>query len=69
MKHETLNVTVEQSVARVELNRPHKRNAINRRMWDEVREAFRDLGEMPEVRVARAETDQNSWDDGIDGLR
>jgi enoyl-CoA hydratase/carnithine racemase len=52
MNYETLNVTVEQGVARVELNRPHKRNAINRRMWDEVREAFRDLGEMPEVRVA-----------------
>ena len=52
MTFETIQVTLSDGVALVELNRPRKMNAINRLMWDEIRLAFRQLSEMKEARVA-----------------
>lgn len=66
MDYETLNVSVEKGIARVELNRPNKRNAINRRMWDEIREAFQGISEMQEVRVATLSGSGPHFTAGID---
>lgn len=52
MIFETVRLTLHRGVALVELNRPHKMNAIHRLMWDEIRLAFRQLSQMKEARVA-----------------
>jgi enoyl-CoA hydratase len=51
MTFETIQLTLNDGVALVELNRPRKMNAIHRLMWDEIRLAFRQLSEMKEARV------------------
>ena len=48
---ETLNLSLEAGVARVELNRPRKANAINAAMWRELREAMNWLDAAPQARV------------------
>jgi enoyl-CoA hydratase len=51
MNFETLGVSVAGGVAAVELNRPHRANAINQQMWLDIRSAFRGVDELAEVRV------------------
>lgn len=48
---ETLAISLEQGVARISLNRPEKANAINLRMWDDLRHAMRWLGRTEAARV------------------
>lgn len=48
---ETLNVSMRAGVARIELNRPHKANAIDAAMWRELREAMEWLDATPQARV------------------
>ncbi len=48
---ETLKVTLAGGVARIELNRPHKANAINAAMWRELRAAMTWLDVTPQARV------------------
>lgn len=48
---ETLAVSLAAGVARIELNRPHKANAINAAMWRELREAMQWLDQTPAARV------------------
>lgn len=48
---ETLCLSLNQGIARIEFNRPDKANAINARMWQELREAMRWLDEAREARV------------------
>jgi len=50
--YETLKIELADAVATVELNRPEKANAMNLRMWLELREAFKWIDEEPSVRVA-----------------
>lgn len=47
-----LTVTLADAVARIELNRPDKANALNGTLWREIGEVFRWVDETPEVRVA-----------------
>ena len=49
---ETLKIELAEHVATVELNRPDKANAMNLRMWLELREAFKWIDEEASVRVA-----------------
>ena len=49
---ETLAVTLSDHVATVRLNRPEKANAMNAAMWQEIRQAFTWVDQMPEARVA-----------------
>lgn len=49
---ETLKIDLADAVATVELNRPEKANAMNLRMWLELREAFQWVDETDAVRVA-----------------
>lgn len=48
---ETLDVSIEEKVATVHLNRPDKANAMNRPMWDELQACFEWLDAAPDVRV------------------
>ncbi|MDG1943320.1 MAG: crotonase/enoyl-CoA hydratase family protein [Halioglobus sp.] len=48
---ETLDVSVEEQVATVHLNRPDKANAMNAAMWDELQICFEWLDEEPSVRA------------------
>jgi enoyl-CoA hydratase/carnithine racemase len=50
-RFETVNVSLAGGVARIELNRPHKANAINAAMWRELREAMVWLDRTPQARV------------------
>lgn len=49
--YETLDVKVEDRVARLTLNRPKVLNAMNMKMMMELREAFRELGDREDVHV------------------
>ncbi len=49
---ETLEVSLVDGVATVELNRPDKANAMNQAMWEDIRLAFLWVDETPEARVA-----------------
>ncbi len=46
-----LTVTLADAVARIELNRPDKANALNGTLWREIGEVFRWVDETPEARV------------------
>ncbi|WP_249931114.1 crotonase/enoyl-CoA hydratase family protein [Ramlibacter sp. 2FC] len=48
---ETLRLSLEAGVARIELSRPHKANAINAVMWRELREAMQWLDTTTPARV------------------
>jgi enoyl-CoA hydratase len=48
---ETLEVSIEEQVATVHLNRPDKANAMNGAMWDELQGCFEWLDAEPDVRV------------------
>jgi len=48
---ETLHLTLEDGVARIEFNRPDKANSLNGTMWQEIKAAFEELDRTEEVRV------------------
>jgi 2-(1,2-epoxy-1,2-dihydrophenyl)acetyl-CoA isomerase len=48
---ETLLVDRADGIVTVTLNRPEKRNAVNSRMWDELRATFDEVGHSPDDRV------------------
>ena len=51
-QYETLNVTLENHIATVQLNRAEKANAMNLAMWQDIRKAFEWVDATSEVRVA-----------------
>lgn len=63
---ETIAIRLEQGVARIALNRPDKANAINRRMWDELREAMRWLGRTDAARVGILQAHGRHFCAGLD---
>src|SRR5271166_4740916 len=66
MNYETLAVSLADGVANVVLNRPDKSNAMNRQMWDDIRNVFRTLDETPEARVAVLSGAGRNFNAGID---
>lgn len=50
MNYETIELTTQDHIARVRLNRPEARNALNRKAYTELEQIFRDLQKDPEVR-------------------
>lgn len=63
---ETFAVSLDQGVARIAFNRPEKANAINLRMWDELREAMRWLGRTDAARVGILEARGRHFCAGLD---
>ena len=66
MNYQTLAVSVADGVANVVLNRPDKSNAMNRQMWDDIRDVFRKLDDMPEARVVVLSGAGRNFNAGID---
>jgi enoyl-CoA hydratase/carnithine racemase len=52
MIYETLIVKLTDGIVNVVLNRPDKSNAMNQQMWNDIRNVFRKIDDMPEARVA-----------------
>ena len=48
---ETLSMTVDDRVARVELNRPDKANSLDKTMWRELGQVFEELDDLSQVRA------------------
>ncbi len=63
---ETLAVSLNAGVARIELNRPHKANAINAAMWRELREAMQWLDQTPAARVGILSAAGGHFSAGLD---
>ena len=66
MNYQTLAVSLADGIANVVLNRPDKSNAMNRQMWDDIRDVFRKLDEMPEARVVALSCSGKHFNAGID---
>ena len=66
MQFETLNVTLQDHIATVRLNRPEKANALNATMWQEIRKAFQWVDATPEARVAILQGEGKLFTAGID---
>jgi enoyl-CoA hydratase len=66
MQFETLNVTLENKIAVVRMNRPDKANAMNLAMWHDIRSAFQWIDDTPEARVAVLEGEGKTFTSGID---
>ena len=66
MAYSTLEVSVADHVARVELSRPRLFNTMNRAFWGEIRDCFRALDEDPEVRVAVISSTGKHFTAGLD---
>ena len=64
--YETLKIELADAVATVEMNRPEKANAMNLRMWLELREAFKWIDEEDAVRVAVLRGNGPCFTAGID---
>lgn len=66
MTYETLTVSLANNIAHVCLNRPDKANAMNMKMWQEIRAAFEWVDQTPEARVAILEGEGKIFTSGID---
>lgn len=66
MSYETLSVSLEDQIATVRLNRPHKANAMNALMWQEIRKAFDWIDATPQARVAVLQGEGKLFCAGID---
>jgi len=64
--YETLNVSLQDHIATIRLNRPDKANAMNLAMWHEIRQAFKWVDATPEARVAVLEGEGKLFTSGID---
>jgi enoyl-CoA hydratase len=51
-QYETLEVTLQDAVATVYLNRPDKANSMSAAMWDEIQSCFEWIDAQPTIRVA-----------------
>lgn len=66
MQFETLNVTLEDHIATVRLNRPEKANAMNATMWNEIRQVFQWVDATADARVAILQGEGKLFTAGID---
>lgn len=62
----TLDLTLENRIARVRLNRPDKANAMSRQMWNDIRSVFDWIDSTPEARVAVLSGNGAHFSSGID---
>jgi len=64
--YKTLRVTKEDGILHVELNRPEKLNAMNRKFWQETRECFLAAAEDTETRVIVISAQGRAFSSGLD---
>ena len=51
MSYTCFDLTIEDKIAHIKLNRPEKRNAMNREFWEELPAAVRKIDEDASARV------------------
>lgn len=66
MPYQTVELHVEQGIATVALNRPERANAFNRALWDDLRQVFKDIDAMSNVRVVLLTGNGKHFCAGID---
>ncbi|MBB5018277.1 enoyl-CoA hydratase [Chitinivorax tropicus] len=66
MQLDTIKITLENHIALVELNRPDKANAMDERMWADIRQAFDWIDDEPAARVAVLAGNGKHFCSGID---
>ncbi|CAH0990456.1 Crotonyl-CoA hydratase [Sinobacterium norvegicum] len=66
MSFELLELTVEDGIATVVLNRPEQANALSHKMWDEIRQCFILLDSQSDVRVIVLKGSGNNFCAGMD---
>jgi enoyl-CoA hydratase/carnithine racemase len=66
MEYETLQVSIDEGIALVSINRPAKANAMSRAVWRELRSAFERVDAMPDARVAIIAGNGAHFTSGID---
>lgn len=66
MNYETLAVSLADGIVNAVLNRPDKSNAMNRQMWNDIRDVFRKIDHMPEARVVILSGAGKHFNAGID---
>ncbi len=64
--YQTIDVSVNDAVASVELNRPDDGNSLNAPMWRELKAVFIEMDNMPEVRVVVLSGRGRHFSTGID---
>lgn len=65
-QYETLEVSVENAIAHVQLNRPEKLNAMNEAFWREIPAFFQWADQTPEVRAVIMSANGRHFSAGID---
>ena len=63
---ETLQLSLDQYIAHVHINRPEKANAMSRAMWSDIGAAFKWIDATPEARVAVISGNGAHFTSGID---
>jgi enoyl-CoA hydratase len=63
---ETLNITLDQHIAHIEINRPDKANAMSETVWREIKQAFEWVDATAEARVAVLSGSGKHFCSGID---
>ena len=65
-KLKNVNLTIEDAVARIQLNRPEKKNAIDREMFEGLRETAQALAVDPSLRAVVLSGAGNCFSAGLD---
>lgn len=66
MSYTNFNVSIENHIATVAINRPEKANSLHEPAWKEMRQIFEDLHENPEARVIILAGEGKNFCAGID---
>ncbi len=66
LSFETLSVTRQGAVVRIDLNRPDKANCLNAIMWQELKTAFNELDALQEIRAVILGGEGKHFSTGID---
>lgn len=66
MSYATVELNIEAGVATVALNRPDRANSLNRQLWDDLRQVFKDIDAMSNVRVVLLHGNGKHFCAGID---
>ncbi len=66
MTYQTLKLEINNHIAYVALNRPKKANALNKVAWNELKQVFEMLSDLPEARVVVLSGEGKHFCSGID---
>ena len=65
-QYKTFKVSIQNKVAHVTFNRPHKSNALNQQAWDDMKAIFEEIDLTPEIRAVVLSGEGKNFCAGID---